>query len=100
VPIDPQDRATPTGVLRRLKQQTAGLISADDFIPLPCSHKDGCEITYRLKDATGKWTSIPKLIGKERLQSWIELIGNTISFEIGNVPPPVIKLLQEAVPQR
>jgi 7,8-dihydro-6-hydroxymethylpterin dimethyltransferase len=98
--IDPQDRSTPTGILKRLGKQTAGLVSSDDFIPLPCSHKDCCDITYLLKGQDGSWTSIPKLIGKENLKRWISLVGNTISFEMDNVPPPVVQLIQEAIPQR
>ncbi|RYG65310.1 radical SAM protein, partial [bacterium] len=31
--FDPQDRATPTGIARRLGAQTGGLISGEDFIP-------------------------------------------------------------------
>ncbi|MBI3721746.1 MAG: radical SAM protein, partial [Fimbriimonas ginsengisoli] len=63
--FDPRDRATPTGVLRRLGTQTAGLVQADDFIPLPCSHRDCCDITYLLRNARGEWRSLPKLIGRE-----------------------------------
>lgn len=48
--IDPQDRATPTGVLRRLESATNGAVKASDFVPLPCSHRDCCDIAYFLKD--------------------------------------------------
>src|SRR5207247_5806934 len=43
-PYDPRNRATPTGILRRLGDQTKGLVDWTDFIPLPCSHKDCCDI--------------------------------------------------------
>lgn len=99
-PIDAKDRVTPTGILKRLASQTGGLVSADDFIPLPCSHKDCCDITYLLKGSDGTWRSIPKLIGKDNLKRWIGLIGNTISFELNNVPPPVVSLMKDAIPQR
>jgi 7,8-dihydro-6-hydroxymethylpterin dimethyltransferase len=78
---DPLDRVTPTGVLKRLGEQTGGLVEAGDFIPLPCSHKDCCDITYLLRTNEEQWRSLPKLIGKEELKKWIHLVANTISFE-------------------
>lgn len=62
---DPRDRVTPTGVLRRLGEQTEGLVTADDFIPLPCSHRDCCDITYPLRAADDTWRSISALVGKD-----------------------------------
>ncbi len=77
---DPLDRVTPTGVLSRIGAQTEGLIEASDFIPLPCSHKDCCDISYLLRTKDG-WRSLPKLIGRDELRNWIGLVANTISFE-------------------
>ncbi len=79
--FDPMDRATPTGVMRRLEEQTNGRISADDFIPLPCSHRDCCDITYLLQSKTGEWKSLLKLLGRDRLKEWIHLVANTIAFD-------------------
>jgi uncharacterized radical SAM superfamily Fe-S cluster-containing enzyme len=78
--ISAKERATPTGVMRRLGPQTGGLVTADDFIPLPCSHRDCCDISYliRTKD---RWRSLPNLIGREELKRWIGFVANTISFE-------------------
>jgi uncharacterized radical SAM superfamily Fe-S cluster-containing enzyme len=95
---DPMDRATPTGVLQRLKEQTNGLIQADDFIPLPCSHRDCCDITYLLRNSKGEWKSLPKLIGRDELKKWIHLVGNTISFE--NASDAVKEMLKAGVLQR
>lgn len=81
LPYDPLDRVTPTGVLRRLGAQTGGLVQASDFIPLPCSHPDCCDITYLLRTRDEQWRSIPALIGKDELRNWIHLVSNTISFE-------------------
>ena len=44
--IDPMDRATTTGTIRRLGEQTAGRVEPDDFIALPCSHPDCSSLTY------------------------------------------------------
>jgi len=79
--FDPQSRATPTGVLRRLEEQTGGLLSWTDFIPLPCSHRDCCDITYLLKTEKNGWQSLPKLIGKDELKNWIHLFSNTIAYD-------------------
>jgi hypothetical protein len=78
---DPLDRITPTGIQRRLGEQTQGLLGPNDFIPLPCSHRDCCDITYLLQTADGAWKSIPQLVGKPELRQWIGHIANTISFE-------------------
>jgi hypothetical protein len=78
--FDPGNRLTPTGVLRRLEDQSQGLATAGDFIPLPCSHRDCCDITYFLQTKTG-WQSLPRLVGHDELKRWIHLVSNTISFE-------------------
>ncbi len=90
--FDPMSRVTPTGVLRRLGAQTNGLISADDFLPLPCSHKDCCDISYLLRTKKNEWQPLPRLIGKDNLKQWIHLVSNTISFE--NVSQTVAEMLR------
>lgn len=89
--IDGMDRVTPTGVLKRL-----GL--RDDFIPLPCSHKDCCDIGYFIKDNKGHWRSLIEVIGRERMKEWIHLASNTISFE--NVGESLKSMIKEGVLQR
>lgn len=92
LPYDPQDRATPTGVLRRLGPQTQGVVEWTDFIPLPCSHRDCCDITYLLKTADGTWRSLPKLIGKDELRQWIGVVSNTIAFDgVGSTVGEMLK---------
>lgn len=95
---DPVNRATPTGVLRNLGQQTNGLVSASDFIPLPCSHKDCCDITYLIRGQDERWQSLPALIGKEELKKWLHLVSNTISFE--NASDSVKELAKSGALQR
>lgn len=76
-----RDRTTTTGVLRRLSEQTNGVLDWSDFIPLPCSHRDCCDITYLVRTDDGQWKSLPRLIGKDELKRWIHLVANTISFD-------------------
>src|SRR5207237_3685747 len=45
-PIDPMNRVTTTGMMKRLAEQTGGLVGPEDFIALPCSHPDCCSISY------------------------------------------------------
>jgi len=79
--VDPAARATPTGVLRRLGEQTGGLVRAADFIALPCSHADCCDITYLLQGPRGRWRSLTAVVGRERLRRWLHLAANTVSFD-------------------
>ena len=78
---DPLDRTTPTGVMRRLEAQTGGKVKAGDFIPLPCSHRDCCDIAYFMKSPGGEWRSLASLLGRDELKNWIHLVSNTISFD-------------------
>jgi len=94
---DPLDRATPTGVLGRLFSQTNGLVDWTDFIPLPCSHRDCCDISYLIQTKQG-WKSITNLIGRDELKNWIHLVSNTISFD--NASEIVKELVKNGVLQR
>ena len=79
--FDPRDRITPTGVLRRLGEQSGGVLGPDDFLPLPCSHRDCCDISYLMKTRDGSWKSLPALLGRDELKRWLAYFANTISFE-------------------
>jgi uncharacterized radical SAM superfamily Fe-S cluster-containing enzyme len=96
--FDPQNRTTPTGILRRIGGQTGGVVRWTDFIPLPCSHRDCCDITYLLKTADGTWRSLPALIGQEELRRWISVVANTITFD--EVGSGVAEMLKSGVFQR
>lgn len=96
--FEPRDRVTPTGVLRRLEAQTNGLVSWRDFVPLPCSHRDCCDITYFLQNRKGQWQSLPRLIGRDELKKWLYLVANTISFD--GVSGAVTELVKGGVLQR
>jgi len=96
--IDALRRTTPTGVLRRLAEQTGGLASWEDFIPLPCSHKDCCDISYFLRMRDGSWGSLPALLGRDELRNWIGMVANTISFE--NASGAIKSLVRNGALQR
>jgi uncharacterized radical SAM superfamily Fe-S cluster-containing enzyme len=76
--IDPLDRLTNTGVLRRLASQTAGVVTAHDLIALPCSHPHCASVGYMVQTDAGDWTSISRLLGHDRLKDHLGLVGNCI----------------------
>ncbi len=78
-PIDPMRRATTTGTLVGLGQQTDGRVAWDDFIALPCSHPDCSSITYFIRGDEGAWRSVPKLVGLDQLKQHLGLVGNRIA---------------------
>ena len=90
--FDPLSRATPTGVIKRLEEQGGGQFKTSDFIPLPCSHRDCCDISYFLKTPDETWKSLPQLIGRDELKKWLHLVSNTISFD--NLSQPLGELLK------
>ena len=90
-PFDAQDRITPTGVLRALGKE-------NDFVPLPCSHRDCCDIAYFLQDGKGNWRSLMDIVGRDELRKWIHLAANTISFE--NVQQSLKAMLADGTLQR
>jgi uncharacterized radical SAM superfamily Fe-S cluster-containing enzyme len=77
--IDPMDRSTTTGTIRRLGGQTAGRVSQDDFIALPCSHPDCSSLTYFVRGDDGSHRSIVQMIGRERLRERMALFGNRLA---------------------
>ncbi len=71
--IDPLDRLTHTGVLARLEEQTAGVVTWRDLTALPCSHPHCCSVGYLMRDDSGRWRSLTSLIGHDRLKQWLDL---------------------------
>lgn len=92
-PYDPLDRVTPTGVMPRL-----GVVSPEDFVPLPCSHRDCCDIGYFLRLKSGEWRSLANPLGRDELKHWIHLVSNTIFFE--GASDAVKALVRDGVLQR
>ncbi len=89
--IDPKNRITPTGVVRALGR-------GGEFVPLPCSHRDCCDIAYFLKDNKGSWKSLVSLVGRDEMKRWIHLAANSISFE--NVRESVQAMIKDGTIQR
>ncbi|MEU8104372.1 radical SAM protein [Nonomuraea muscovyensis] len=77
--IDPMDRLTHTGVLRRLGPQTDGLVTWRDLTALPCSHPHCCSVGYLIRDDARQWRSLVALMGHDRLKANLGLVSNRIA---------------------
>ncbi|WP_433436259.1 radical SAM protein [Nonomuraea sp. CA-141351] len=77
--VDPTNRLTHTGVLKRLGPQTEGLVTWRDLTALPCSHPHCCSVGYLLRDDSSRWRSLTALIGHDRLKENLGLVSNRIA---------------------
>ncbi|WP_336647623.1 radical SAM protein [Microbacterium sp. MMO-10] len=82
--IDPDDRLTHTGVLARLAPQTDGEVTWKDLTALPCSHPHCCSVGYLLKDDSGSWNSLTKLVGHDKLKDFLDLNPDLIANRIAD----------------
>jgi len=77
--IDPMNRLTHTGVLKRLGPQTGGLVDWRDLTALPCSHPHCCSVGYMIRDDADRWRSLTALMGHDRLKENLGLVSNRIA---------------------
>ena len=78
-PINPLERLTHTGVLKRLGPQTDGVVNWDDLTALPCSHPHCASVGYMIKTDDGEWKSLVGVIGHDRLKQHLDLVSNKIN---------------------
>ena len=71
----PPNRATLTGVLRKIEDQTAGLLTVADFAPLPC-HVDRVAVSFLYRK---QGTYVPVTRGID-LRQCLPFIRNTFAF--------------------
>jgi uncharacterized radical SAM superfamily Fe-S cluster-containing enzyme len=76
--INPLERLTHTGVLKRLGPQTDGVVRWDDLTALPCSHPHCASVGYMLRTDAGEWRSLVGVIGHDRLAGHLDLVSNRI----------------------
>lgn len=76
-----ENRVTLSGVLKRLEEQTSGMLKMNDFIPLPCN-TERIAITYLYRTSKGGFTPITRDAG---IQDYLPLINNTFVFTIEDV---------------
>ncbi|HEY5586255.1 MAG TPA: radical SAM protein [Ruminiclostridium sp.] len=73
-----ENRVTLSGILKRLEQQTGGMLQLNDFIPLPCN-VERVAITYLYKTSKGGFIPITR---DARIQDYLQIINNTFVFTI------------------
>lgn len=76
--IDPMDRLTGTGVLRRLGPQTGGKVNWNDITALPCSHPHCAYVGYLFQLPIRRWRSLVALVGEARLEANLGLVANRV----------------------
>lgn len=72
------NRVTLSGMLRRLEQQTGGMLKLNDFIPLPCN-VERVAITYLYRSSKGGFVPITR---DARIQDYLHMINNTFVYTI------------------
>ncbi|MCA9492506.1 MAG: radical SAM protein [Myxococcales bacterium] len=69
---DPLDVLTIPDVVKAIDVQTGGLLKADDFLPLPCSHPSCFALTYLLK-VEDDWIPFPRFLELDR---YLQVVSN------------------------
>jgi uncharacterized radical SAM superfamily Fe-S cluster-containing enzyme len=93
--IDPLNRLTHTGVLKRLGPQTDDLVTWRDLTALPCSHPHCCSVGYLIRDDADQWRSLVSLIGSENLKDKLGLVANRIAD--AEIPRQLRMAVQESL---
>jgi uncharacterized radical SAM superfamily Fe-S cluster-containing enzyme len=75
-PGDLERRATMPDVVKAIVAQTGGLLSADDFYPLPCAHPNCHSMAYLYRGG-GRPVSIARIIDVEK---HMDLIANSVIY--------------------
>lgn len=87
LPEDLQGRITFPDVIRGVAEQTNGLFSEADFLPLPCAHPNCHQLAYAFRSAGG---AIPLTRFFDAANN-LDLLANGISF----TRPAVAKLIEQ-----
>lgn len=75
---DPLDRLTIPGALKCMEEQSGGIVTREDFIPLPCSHPLCVALTYLLKLDDGQYLPLPRFID---MRKHLDLFQQTATIE-------------------
>lgn len=85
------NRVTLSGILKRLEQQTSGMLKLDDFIPLPCN-VERVAITYMYRSSKGGFIPITR---DARIQEYLHMINNTFIYTIEDAMKSIGKSLRD-----
>lgn len=73
LPHDPMDRVTIPEVIRRLSEGSSGILTPDDFTPLPCCDPTCFALTFLLQVEGGGWLPVKRLLP---VDDYLDLIRN------------------------
>jgi phosphatidylglycerol---prolipoprotein diacylglyceryl transferase len=76
---DPMDRVTLADVIRLLAQQTGGLLTDDDFRPLPCSNPNCCSFTFVARRPKGEPLPLARVV---RYEDHVERLADRVNFKL------------------
>jgi hypothetical protein len=85
-------RATMPDVAKAIVAQTGGLLSEDDFLPLPCAHPNCHLIGYLYRGGEGPAVPVSRLIDVRR---HMDLIANSIVYTPARARQIVAKALEQ-----
>lgn len=74
---DPQNRITIPGVIKNIENQTNGLLSKNDFFPLPCSNPECVSLTYLLKLPDNSYIPFPRFLD---IKKYLHLLGSSATL--------------------
>ena len=77
--IDPTDRITMADAIRLLSLQSGGLLSEDDFRPLPCSNPNCCSFTFLAR--RNKKPPLP-LTRVARYEDHVDRLADRVNFKL------------------
>jgi len=75
-PADLENRVTTPDVVRALVEQTGGLLTAEDFLPIPCAHPNCHMMTYLYRGAGGA-VPVSRFLN---LRDNADLVANTLVY--------------------
>ena len=75
-PADLENRVTTPDVVRALVEQTGGILTAEDFLPIPCAHPNCHMMTY-LYRAGGTAVPVSRFLN---LRDNADLVANTLVY--------------------
>lgn len=82
-----EERITVSGIIKRISEQTSGMIKKEDFISLPCN-VDRVAISYFYKTKEGDFVPIVRSI---KIEKYLPFIRNTFKFDPEGILSEVLK---------
>ena len=73
------DRVTLADVIRLLAEQTGGLLSEDDFNPLPCSNPNCCSFTFVARRRNSAPLPLTRIV---KYEDHVDRLADRVNFKL------------------